>query len=484
MVRTRFAPSPTGSLHVGNARIAILNWLFTRKHGGAFIIRIEDTDRDRTVPGAEAQIGRDLHWLGLDWDEGPPLDAWPHRGPHGPYRQTERLTLYREFAERLREAAAAYDCYCTDDDLRAMRERAIERGEPVGYDGRCTKLTAEEASAMRAEGRTPSLRFRVPEDRSVTVADSVRGDITFETDAIGDFVLLRADGVPTYNFAVVVDDVLMEITHVIRGSGHLSNTPRQLLVYDALGERPPVFAHVPMVLGDDRQKLSKRHGAAAIAEYRAEGYHPDALVNYLSLLSWSSESGDEVLDRDRLIEEISLDRIGVADVVFDPQKLLWLSAQHIARMPLDALVHAIRPYVDPELPVAEPVLPVAIAAIRSHLATLGQVNEQLAAFYPDRAAGQVPAPESLPVLEAAVIQLDDVAWTEDDLTATLRAIGKAAGVSGRRLYEPLRLALTGRSHGPPLAATMLVQGRDRVVAALRDACAEARIHANSPESTR
>ncbi|MGH7507428.1 MAG: glutamate--tRNA ligase, partial [Longimicrobiales bacterium] len=397
MVRTRFAPSPTGSLHVGNARIAALNWLYTRKHGGAFLVRIEDTDRERTVPGSDAQIGQDLQWLGLDWDEGPALDAAPRRGAYGPYRQTERLTLYTDYARRLREAGRAYDCFCTDAELRAMRDDAIARGQPARYDGRCARLTDAEADAHRAAGRAPALRFRVPDARAVRVADAVRGEILFEADAIGDFVLLRADGVPTYNFAVVVDDVLMQITHVIRGAAHLSNSPRQILLYEALGEEPPVFAHVPMVLGPDRQKLSKRHGARAVAEYRAEGYHPDALVNYLSLLSWSSPSGEEVLDRDRLIDEISLDRIGVADVVFDPQKLLWLSAQHIARMPLDALVTAVRPHLDPSLPVPDALLPAAISAIRTHLSTFGEVNEHLASFFPATGNDTAPPADGAPV---------------------------------------------------------------------------------------
>jgi glutamyl-tRNA synthetase len=498
VVRTRFAPSPTGSLHVGNARIAVLNWLFTRQQGGAFILRIEDTDRARNVPGAEAQIARDLEWLGLGWDEGPAIGGVAARGDHGPYRQTERLALYADAAERLRTAGATYDCWCdtqttpsshasqrtpeqrTNDDADTDTEPDDE--EVPTFRCNCGQLSAADAERQRAEGRLPALRFRVPAGRTVTVRDAVFGAVSFETDNIADFIILRPDGVPTYNFAAVVDDVTMAITHVIRGAGHLSNTPRQLLVYEALGAAPPTFAHIPMVLGPDRQKLSKRHGARAVAGYGEEGYHPDALVNYLSLLSWSSPSGDEVLERERLMREISFDRMGVADVVFDPQKLRWLSAQHFARMPLDELVAAARPFIDPALPVPEAMLSVAIAAVRTHISTLGEVNEQLAAFFPpapDTAvsfAGTIPLPRLSATIahtgpEAAVLaavhdSLAAAEWTEASLTAAVRAAGKAANVTGPALYLPVRLALTGRAHGPPLAAVLMVQGRDRALHAL------------------
>ena len=475
MVRTRFAPSPTGSLHVGNARIAVLNWLFTQQQSGAFVLRIEDTDRARNVEAAEAQIARDLTWLGLHWDEGPPLGGAPARGGHGPYRQTERLHIYGAAAERVRAAGHTYDCYCETRSARSDEESAwsaeVADGEEPSRSAPpcdCARLSAADVARLRSERREPALRFRVPRGRVLTVHDAVFGDVTFETDSIADFVIVRPDGVPTYNFAVVVDDVSMEITHVIRGSGHLSNTPRQLLVYEALAASPPAFAHVPMVLGPDRQKLSKRHGARAVAEYAAEGYHPDAVVNYLSLLSWSSPSGEEVLERERLVREISLDRIGVADVVFDPVKLRWLSAQHIGRMSLDDLVAAVRPFLDPALPVADDVLPVAIGAIRTHLATFGDVNEQLATFFPPP-DGAVPPDGAGPVLAAVRERLRAAEWNEDALVAAVRAAGKEAGISGRSLYEPVRLALTGRAHGPPLAAVLMVQGRDRALRALERA---------------
>ena len=311
LIRTRFAPSPTGSLHVGNARIAVLNWLFTRQQQGSIVLRIEDTDVDRNVAGAEQGIVDDLHWLGLQPDEG------PDTGELGPYRQSERGDVYRRYAAKLRDATLAYACFCAAD----AAEDSSERREHCP----CVSLDPDVAR-HRASNESHTLRFRVPPDTVIAFDDVVRGRVQVASDEIADFVILRSDGRPTYNFAVVVDDIEMRITHVIRGVGHLSNTPRQTLLFDALRAGRPVFAHVPMVLGPDRQKLSKRHGAAGMAEYRALGYHPDGLLNYLSLLSWSSPSGEDVLSREQLIEEISLERIGAADAMFYPARLSWLSS--------------------------------------------------------------------------------------------------------------------------------------------------------------
>jgi nondiscriminating glutamyl-tRNA synthetase len=471
VIRTRFAPSPTGSLHVGNARIAVLNWLLTRRHGGAFILRIEDTDVERNVPGSEAQIGEDLRWLGLDWDEGPALGAAPALGDAGPYRQSERGELYRERAEWLRTAGRVYPCWCTPDELAARRTAAIEASRPTQYDRRCLHLPAETRARFDAEGRRPALRLHGIEGGEVTVRDEIRGEIRFPAADIGDFIVLRADGEPTYNFAVVVDDIAMRITHVIRGAGHLSNTPRQALLFDAFGAARPLFAHVPTVLGPDRQKLSKRHGAQALADYRAEGYHPDALVNYLSLLAWSSPSGEEVLTRDRLVAETSLDRVGAADVVFDGTKLRWLSARHIERMELPALVEAVRPFLPPMPAIPEAVLPTAVAAVRSHLETFMDIAGQVAGFFPSAAGAGAAAPAEgeQPVLRAVHAALEGLdVWDEAAVAQAVRAGGAASGVKGRALFGALRLALTGREHGPPLPAVIVVQGRDQVLARLRE----------------
>ncbi|HSL69021.1 MAG TPA: glutamate--tRNA ligase [Longimicrobiales bacterium] len=472
MVRTRFAPSPTGSLHVGNARIAVLNWLFTRQQRGQFALRVEDTDAARNVEGAEHQLMEDLTWLGLDWDEGPTL-AGTARGGHGPYRQTERLSLYREYAEKLLASGHVFRCYCTDAELEAARSVALARGEQPHYPGTCRRASAAQRSAWEAEGRRAALRFEVKPDEDIVVRDIVYGDVHVRSDDIGDFIVLRSDGWPTYNFAVVVDDVLMEITHVIRGVGHLSNTPRQIVLYQALAHEPPAFAHIPMVLGADRQKLSKRHGAQALADYRREGYHPDALVNYLSLLGWSSPSGEEFLSREQLIAEISLERIGNADVIFDPVKLSWLSAKHIDAMPIDALVAAVQPFVDRDrFPLSDVHLAIAVAATRTHLTKFADINEQLAAFYPDREPAPSPAPA---VVRAAREKLIEVAAWDDDaqLGQAIKNAGHAAGAKGKALYEPLRLALTGREHGPPFTAVLRVQGRERVLERLRVAAGDA-----------
>jgi len=482
MVRTRFAPSPTGSLHVGNARIAVLNWLFARKHGGAFVLRIEDTDAERTVPGSEAEILEDLAWLGLEWDEGPGVEGPYGEGPYGPYRQSQRGAIYRQYVDRLVEAGLAFPCYCTAEEIEARRAQAIAEGRPARYDGTCRRLTAADVARYTREGRQPAYRFHVPPEGEIVVEDVVRGQVRFAAEEIGDFIILRSDGVPTYNFAVVVDDLEMRITHVIRGAGHLSNTPRQVALYRALGHEPPVFAHAPQVLGPDRQKLSKRHGARPLAEYRREGYHPDALVNYLSLLGWSSRSGDEFLVRERLINEISLERIGTADVVFDPVKLRWLSGRHIERMELPELVAAVEPFVDRErFPIPDDVLPTAVAAVRSHLTYLAEINEHLNPFIPVLdAAGREARdrlrddPSAVAVLRAVRQRLAGLEpWSADAITDAIRAVGQELGARGRALYEPVRVALTGEPHGPPIAAVLEVQGRGPALALLDEALGEA-----------
>ncbi|MEX2282372.1 MAG: glutamate--tRNA ligase [Gemmatimonadota bacterium] len=467
MVRTRFAPSPTGSLHVGNARQAVLNWLFTEKEGGQFILRIEDTDAARNVPGSEQQIVEDLSWLGLDWEEGPTAEGID-RGAYGPYRQTQRNELYREYALRLLASGKLYHCYCTQAELDASRDAAIARGEPARYPGTCRAATPEQIGRWEAEGRPAALRFRMPLGQTITVHDIVYGDVNVQSDGIGDFIVLRSDGQPTYNFAVVVDDLQMEITHVIRGVGHLSNTPRQVVLYQAFEAPEPTFAHVPMVLGEDRQKLSKRHGAQALADYRRQGYHPEALVNYLSLLGWSSPTGEEVLTQAQLVEQISLDRIRNADVVFDPAKLAWLSGKHIERLSLDELLKAVKPFVDRDrFDLTDDLMHVAVAATRTHLTKFSEINDQLAAFFPGGTPARTAAPD---VVRAAIAALERIPeWSESALAEAIKAAGKAVNAKGRTLYEPLRMALTGREHGPPFTAVLLVQGRQRVLDGLRAA---------------
>ncbi len=459
--RTRFAPSPTGELHAGNVRIAVLNWLMARHHDGQFILRIEDTDVDRNVADAEAGLMDDLRWLRLDWDEGPGTG-----GPHAPYRQSERLDLYRRRAGALLDAGKAYRCFCSPETLQAAREEALASGNSPRYPGTCRALGAEESARRAAAGEEHTLRLRTPDRGQIVVADVIRGRVTFDASEIGDFVIRRSDGLPTYNFAVVVDDAAMAISHVIRGAGHLSNTPHQILVYRALGEAPPVFAHAPTVLAPEGGKLSKRAGARPLRELRQQGLHPDGVVNYLSLLGWSSPSEDEVLTRERLIDEVTLDRVNAGDVTFDPTKMRWLSGQHIAAMPLDALVEATRPFVEdsPYAALLDDGYPQALDAVRSHLDAFGDVTNHLAPFLgPDpHAPPYRPAPGETAVIAAVRDALADVApWEPGAIQSALKAAGKAVGVRGRELYAPVRQALTGEEHGPPLGAVIAVQGRER-----------------------
>ncbi len=463
-VRTRFAPSPTGSLHVGNARTAVLNWLIARHHGGAFILRIEDTDAGRNVAGAEARLMADLRWLGLEWDEGPEPDG-DERGSRGPYRQSQRASVYARYAQRLLDAGAAYRCFCDPATLEAGRERAHAEGRPPGYPGTCRTLDPAAATERAAGGAEHVLRLATPESGDVVVDDLIRGKVSFDATTMGDFVLVRSDGGATYNFAVVVDDAEMAITHVIRGSGHLSNTPHQVLLYRALGLEPPAFAHTPTVLGADRSKLSKRSGARPLEALADEGLHPDAVINYLSLLGWSSPSGEEVLSRERLVDEVTLERMSASDVVFDPEKLSWLSAQHIAQMGEAELTEAVRPYVErsPHSELLDDRFATVLGAVRSHLSAFSEITDHLAPFVGPASEPRVTA-DAVPVLRAVCERLSALdEWSDAAATAALKEAGATVGVRGRELYVPVRQALTGAEHGPPLGTILAVQGRERAL---------------------
>ena len=369
-VRVRFAPSPTGWLHVGGARTALFNWLYARQHGGAFVVRIEDTDVQRSSGESEQGVLDDLRWLGLDWDEGPDIG-----GPFGPYRQSERLALYRAAADRLLASGAAYPCFCTDEELEARRKAALAAGHPPHYDGRCRDLTEAKRAARRAEGRPESVRFRVPAGDQV-LRDEVRGEVRFPDGMVGDFVLLRSNGLPTYNFAAVVDDAAMKFTHVIRAEEHLSNTPRQLMLYQALGEQPPAFAHVPLILNRDRSKMSKREGEAAVAvgDWRRAGFVSDALIAYLALLGFHPGDDREILTRAELLEAFTLDRVGSAGSVFDADKLRCVNA-HVLH---HASGEQLREWGEPFLPdvarrLSVPRLTSLLELVRGNLAMLADL---------------------------------------------------------------------------------------------------------------
>ncbi len=450
-MRFRFAPSPTGHLHVGGARTAILNWLLARHHGGEFVLRIEDTDRERNVAAAEQVIIDDLRWLGIDWDEGPDVG-----GPTGPYRQSEREAQHTEAAQRLLESGQAYVCTCPPGE-----ESHSERRD------RCP--CAELARTVREPGA--SIRFRVP-DQDVVVQDAVRGEVRFPQGSIEDFVLVRGNGLATYNFAATVDDAQMRISHVVRGADHLINTPKQVVLYQALGYDLPVFAHIPLILGSDRQKLSKRHGATSVEEFRRQGYLPEALLNYLSLLSWSSPSGDEFLPAERLVEEIDLARVGASDAVFDIEKLRWLSSQYIQQLPLEELVERLRDFLPLEqYELTEETLPSAAEAVRKRISVLSEASQVLETFVGALDEGQRAAREGMLRDEAARRLLDTVRghlaelpeWSGEEVNAAIRAAGKEADARGKALFMPLRMALTGEEHGPELWRVMHLLGRERTL---------------------
>jgi nondiscriminating glutamyl-tRNA synthetase len=470
-VRVRFAPSPTGSLHVGGARTAYFNWLFARQHGGVLVLRIEDTDVERSSADSETGVLDDLRWLALDWNEGPDTG-----GPHGPYRQSERLGLYRERAEHLVAQGAAYPCFCTDAELESRRAAALAAGRPPHYDGRCRVLSAAEREALRRESRPESIRFAVPPGERV-LQDRVRGEVRFPEGVVGDFVLLRSNGLPTYNFACVVDDAGMRISHVIRAEEHLSNTPRQLMLYQALGADPPEFAHVPLILNRDRSKMSKRSGeaAVAVADWRDAGYVPEALLSYLALLGFHPGDEREVLSRAELLEAFALERVGKSGSVFDADKLRWMNAHvlhHADGARLDGWAGAFLPDAARALPEAR--RRALLEAVRGNLATLADLPRELAPFvdpaleFESEALAALAAPRAGELCEALAGALEGLAeWSGEQVKSAVQSLGKTLGLKGRELFQPVRAALTGRTHGPELPLIAELLGRERCVARLR-----------------
>jgi glutamyl-tRNA synthetase len=463
-IRTRFAPSPTGDLHLGNARTAVLNWLFARHAGGEFIVRFEDTDRARNVAVAEQGILETLSWLGLDPDEDP-----VHGGPFGPYRQSERLPIYKAYAEQLLREGKAYFCYATPEELAGLQARSGHAPARDRPGGRCGHAGCGMDCQFRVEGREPAVRFRV-DLGPVTFTDLIKGEITIDGSDFGDMVILRPDGIPTYNFAVVVDDHLMEISHVIRGVGHVANTPKQLLLYDALGIEPPAFAHIPTVLAPGGGKLSKREGAAAVLDYRDAGFLADAVLNYLSLLSWSSPSGEEIRTRQQLVEEADLGRVGVADVTLDPEKMRWVSGQHIRMESHEALAARLAefpPIADLNLNGEELAATARIMHDRIHL--LAEAASEIEELFSDAST----TPEATAVLSdpdaARVVDGVHDAWSEIEdwqppvIRQVLRDAGTRLGVKGKALFQPVRAALTGRLKGPEIPDVAYVLGKGRTL---------------------
>ena len=474
-VRVRFAPSPTGKLHVGGARTAIYNWAFARANHGTFILRIDDTDPERSTEENTQIILRAMRWLGLDWDEGPEVG-----GDFGPYKQTERAQMYRDAAQRLWDEGKAYPCFCTPEQLAADREAAQARKDPFqGYQRRCRDLDPEEARARIAAGEPYVLRIKVPEDRGdVVVRDAVHGDVTFAARELDDFVIQRTDGTPTYNFATVVDDAAMGITHVIRGDDHLSNTPRQVIVYEALGAPVPTFAHISMILGADGKKLSKRHGATNVEEYRDAGYLSDAFVNYLALLGWSLDGETTIIPRDVLAREFSLDHVSKNPATFDPKKLDWIQAEYIRSMSdadfadkimLPELVEAglvgegaefDEAWVDALAAIVKPrtKMPADVVGVCAPVFATADTLE-----YDEKSVAKGLAKEGMgAVLDAAREALEALpaeGWTPEAIDAALEVLPEQLDVKKRLVFQAVRVAVCGNLVSPPLGETMALIGR-------------------------
>jgi glutamyl-tRNA synthetase/nondiscriminating glutamyl-tRNA synthetase len=460
-LRVRFAPSPTGHLHVGNARTALFNFLLARGRHGTFVLRIEDTDMERSTRASEDAIYDDLRWLGLRWDEGPDAD-----GPYGPYRQSERLEIYASHAERLLDSGAAYFCFCTPEQLEADRSAALAAGLPPKYSGRCRALSVVSSRARAAGGEGAVIRFRVPADREIAFTDIVRGRVTFDSSVIGDPVLVRSDGIPAYNFAVVVDDALMRISHVVRGEDHISNTPRQLLIYEALGFTAPAFAHLSLVLGPDHTPLSKRHGATSVAEFREKGYLPEALFNYLALIGWSPGGDEELLPADELARRFRLEQVGHSAGVFDEAKLAWVNRHYIkqadpARLtPLVSGVLARAGWVRDERAAAgyvRSLLPMIVSSVDRLTESADRLGF-LFTFDPAAALSSSPvrAECETPGARAVINALaEDLAASpplldREQFRAAAGRVRERTGQKGKGLFHPIRIALTGLTEGPEL----------------------------------
>ncbi|MHB8919304.1 MAG: glutamate--tRNA ligase [Desulfocucumaceae bacterium] len=478
-IRVRFAPSPTGPLHIGGARSALFNWLFARRYGGTFVLRIEDTDLERSSRPSEENILKSLKWLGLDWDEGIGVG-----GPYGPYRQTERLDLYRRYASRLLESGQAYHCYCSEEELAAERESLMSRGDLPRYLGKCRNLCASERDRLESEGRKPVVRFRVPEDNTVIINDLVRGEVAFECSGIGDFIIVKSDGIPTYNFAVVVDDHHMKISHVIRAEEHLSNTPRQVLIYHAFEWQLPEFAHVSLILGKDRSKMSKRHGATSIEQYVEMGYLPEALVNFLALLGWSPGGEEEIMSLDQIREQFSLDRVAKNPAVFDLDKLNWLNGHYIRQSSPERLAGLAIPFLQREGFLSGEVTPekrrwleTVVSILKDYLANISEITSHAAVFFAgtvdpvDQEARDVLRQEQVP----AVLSLfrdklrAEPGAGEEIIKKMLKGLGKELGIGGPKVFIPLRVAITGRTHGPDLHRVVAALGAEKTLERLERA---------------
>jgi glutamyl-tRNA synthetase len=488
-VRCRIAPSPTGPLHIGTARTALYNYLFARHEGGTFVLRLEDTDVARSTVEFERDILGGLHWLGLDWDEGPEVAGLPARGPFGPYRQMERMPLYREAAERLLRAGLAYHCYCSREQLEADKAAQEAARQPPHYVGRCAHLTADQRRALEAEGRRPVIRFRVGEG-TVAFDDIIRGRVEFDASALGgDLVIMRSDGTPLYHFTAVVDDADMAMTHVIRGEDHLSNTPKHILLFRALGAGVPIFAHLPLILNPDRTKMSKRKSQTSVADYIGQGFVREAIVNFLSLLGWASGTDEELFTLDELVDRFDLARVHQGGAVFDRERLEWLNGQWIRRLSQEELVERALPFLAAHLdasrgaggavrePTPEELRPL-VPLVQERMPTLAAIGDLVDYLFvedvrPDPSILVPKRWDAATTLEALLAsreviadEVSPVTFEADELEPPLRALAASRGWKAGDLFMAIRVAVTGRTATPPLFDTLVALGRDRTIARL------------------
>ncbi|MFZ3123435.1 MAG: glutamate--tRNA ligase [Thermodesulfovibrionales bacterium] len=462
MVRVRFAPSPTGHLHIGGARTALFNYLFARHNNGKFILRIEDTDRTRSTDEYIETIIEGMKWLRLEWDE-------------GPFRQTDRFDVYRNYVDKLLKEGNAYYCYCTPEELEQRRKDAIAQGKTPKYDGRCRNLTKIQDSRFKIQEKNPAIRFKMPQEGQAVVDDLIRGKVVFENDQLDDLIIMRSDGTPTYNFTVVVDDVDMDITHVIRGDDHLNNTPKQIHIYKALGHEIPLFAHLPMILGADRTRLSKRHGATSVMAYKDMGYLPDALVNYLVRLGWSY--GDqEIFTREELIKYFSFENVGKSSAVFNPEKLLWLNSQYIIKSNPEELADMVMPFLENAgiiqkgQNIDRQWLSKAIKTLQERAKTLVELASSLRYYiaedveYNEKAKANFLNEKSralLSELKDSLTPLSD--FSASSLETIFKAIVEKHGIKLGNLAQPVRVAITGGTESPGIFEVLEVLGKEKTI---------------------
>lgn len=480
-LKVRFAPSPTGPFHIGGARSALFNWLVARHADGTFLVRIEDTDLKRSTKESEENIKDSLKWLGMNWDEG--IDVG---GPHGPYRQTERLDLYKKEVQRLLDEGKAYYCYCSAEELEKSRKAQLDAGKTPIYDEHCRHLTEEEKAKYEAEGRKPVVRLKVRKDGVFAFDDMVRGHVEFQAAGVGDFIIMKSDGIPVYNFAVVIDDAFMEVTHVIRAEEHLSNTPRQLAIYEALGYKPPKFGHISLILGEDHKKMSKRHGATSVTEYRNMGYLPEAVVNYLALLGWTPKGEQEIFTEEELIKQFSMKRVSSNDAVFDINKLNWINFQYMKKLDADQLYDLIVPflvkagYVDSAVSEEKKDwLKKVIWFMKDHIYFAGQAADELKFFFEDMpkitdedVLAIMKEETSGKLLKAFIEDLKALeTFDQAEIKKCFNACMKAQGIKGKAAYEPTRIALTGVTQGPGMFEMMELFGREKTMDRLEAALA-------------